>query len=91
MLALDFSRTFTPKERLGSANGFVNVGGFLATFTTMALAGSILDLVQHSTGSTSPYTLEGFRWAMSAQIIVLVVGLAMFLVELRKTRRTVTV
>lgn len=91
MLALDFSRTFTPKERLGSANGFVNVGGFLATFVTMAIAGTILDFVQHRTGASSPYTLEGFRWAMSAQIAVLGLGLSMFLIELRKTRQTVDV
>lgn len=91
MLALDFSRNFTPKERLGSANGFVNVGGFLATFTTMAIAGWILDLFQQTSGASTPFTLDGFRWAMSAQIVVLGFGLAMFLKELRKTRLTVAV
>ena len=88
MLAIDFARRFTPAERLGSANGFVNIGGFLATFSTMAIAGWILDFVQQLRGSATPYTPEGFRWAMSAQIVILVFGLLMFLFELRKTRLT---
>lgn len=88
MLAMDFARRFTPPERLGTANGFVNIGGFLATFSTMAIAGWILDAVQKISNSGSPYTPEGFRWAMSAQIGVLVFGLTMFLVEFGKTRRT---
>jgi len=88
MLAMDFSRGFTPKERLGSANGFVNIGGFLATFSTMAIAGWILDVVKANTHSATPYTPLGFRWAMSAQIVVLFVGLCCFAIELRKTRLT---
>ncbi|MEN9748953.1 MAG: hypothetical protein RL149_31 [Actinomycetota bacterium] len=88
MLAMDFARRFTPPERLGTANGFVNIGGFLATFSTMAIAGWILDVVQQLSHSASPYTPEGFRWAMSAQIVILVFGLVMFLVELKKTRKT---
>lgn len=88
MLAMDFARRFTPPERLGTANGFVNIGGFLATFSTMAIAGWILDTVQGIRGSSSPYTPEGFRWAMSAQVLVLLFGLLMFVFELRKTRVT---
>ncbi len=88
MLAMDFSRGFTPKERLGSANGFINIGGFLATFSTMAIAGWILDIVKATTHASTAYSPLGFRWAMSAQIAVLIVGLALFGFELRKTRRT---
>ena len=86
MLAMDFARGFAPAERLGTANGFVNIGGFLATFSTMAIAGFILDLVRSATKASSPYTPLGFRFAMSAQIAILMLGLAMFLFELRKTR-----
>jgi hypothetical protein len=88
MYAMDFSREFISKDRLGSANGFINVGGFLATFSTMAIAGLVLDLVQKLNGSESPFTPEGFRWAMAAQIVVLSIGLLGFRFELRKTRRT---
>ena len=86
MLAMDFARGFASSERLGTANGFVNIGGFLATFTTMALAGWVLDLVQNFTGSATPFTVVGFRFAMAAQIAILGFGLGMFLFELRKTR-----
>lgn len=88
MLAMDFARGFASSDRLGTANGFVNIGGFLATFLTMALAGWVLDLVQRITQSSTPYTFLGFRIAMSAQILILGFGLAMFLLELRKTRQS---
>ena len=32
MIGFDFARTFNPLRSLGSANGVVNVGGFLASF-----------------------------------------------------------
>lgn len=86
MYAMDFSRGFVAPERLGSANGFINVGGFLATFSTMALAGVVLDEVRRNTGADTPFTALGFRWAMSTQIVVLLIGLAFFVLELRKTR-----
>jgi MFS family permease len=88
MYAMDFSRGFIPPERLGSANGFINVGGFLATFSTMALAGLVLDVVQKTTDASSPFTPLGFRWAMSVQIVVLAMGLSFFAFELAKTRKT---
>lgn len=87
MIAMDFSRIIIPAERRGSANGFINVGGHAATFIMMAIAGFVLDLVQAKTGSSSPFTFEGFRWAMSSQVLVLALGLAMFAVEFRKTKR----
>lgn len=88
MLAMDFARGFASPERLGSANGFVNIGGFLATFSTMAIAGFILDLIRNLTSASSPYTPLGFRFAMSAQIAILLLGLVMFLFELRNARRS---
>ncbi len=88
MLAMDFSRGFIPSERLGSANGFINVGGFLATFTMMWLAGLILDGVQRSTGSASAFTFGGFRLALAVQILVVGFGLVMYLIERARTRRT---
>jgi len=89
MIAMDFSRNIIPAERRGSANGFINVGGHAATFIMMALAGWVLDLVQGFTHSQSPFTFEGFRWAMSTQVLVLVVGLVMFGLEYRRTLRQI--
>jgi sugar phosphate permease len=88
MLAMDYSRGFIPKERLGSANGFINVGGFLATFVMMWLAGLILDAVKHASGAASAFTFEGFRLALAVQIVVVAFGLGMYLFERRRTART---
>jgi hypothetical protein len=52
----------------------------------MAIAGFVLDIVQNQTGSSTPFTFEGFRWAMSSQVLVLALGLVMFGVEYRKTK-----
>lgn len=89
MIAMDFSRNIIPPERRGSANGFINVGGHAATFIMMALAGWVLDLVQGINGTSSPFTFEGFRWAMTTQVLVLAAGLAMFGFEYRRTKRLI--
>lgn len=86
MIAMDFSKQIISAERRGSANGFINVGGHLASFIMMALAGFALDAVQAATGSSSPFTFDGFRIAMSTQVIVLLAGLSMFWLEYRKTK-----
>ena len=86
MLAMDYSREFTPKHKLGAANGFINIGGFLATFVMMALAGWILDLVKTALGVSSAFTLTGFRFALGAQVVVIGFGLGMYLWERSKSR-----
>lgn len=90
MIAMDYARSFTKKSRLGTATGFVNIGGFLATFSMMFLAGVILDLVKASTdaagGTAQLYSMTGFRWAMSVQFLVLALGSVMFLIERKKAR-----
>ena len=90
MIAMDYTRSFIDKSRLGTATGFVNIGGFVATFSMMFLAGIILDLVKAATeaaGQTAQlYSLNGFRWAMSVQFLVLFIGSAMFLLERKKAR-----
>lgn len=90
MIAMDYARSFIKKSRLGTATGFVNIGGFVATFIMMFLAGVILDLVKASAdaagASAELYSMEGFRWAMSVQFGVLGLGTAMFLMERKKAR-----
>lgn len=90
MIAMDYARGFAPKSRLGSAIGFVNIGGFLATFVMMFLAGVILDLVKVAANRAGHeaelYSLQGFKWAMSVQFIILAIGTTMFLVERGKAR-----
>lgn len=84
MVGFDLARTFNPPTRLGSANGIVNVGGFVASLGTVALIGIVLDLV--APGGPSTYTVESFRVAMSMQYIVWVIGLVQILRFRRKAR-----
>ncbi len=90
MVAFDFVRNHVSKSQLGAVNGFVNVGGFVATFSMMFIAGVILDQValasSDDTGVVSRFTLEGFRSAMSIEFFALALGVLMFAIELAKTR-----
>ena len=88
MMAFDFTRKLVPAERLGTANGIANIGGFLATFVTMFLVGALLDLALRQGITDSLYSIEGFRLALPLQYAVLCIGVAGFLVERRKVRAT---
>jgi MFS family permease len=87
MVAFDFSKDFAPKQRLGSANGFANVGGFLATFIMMYLTGLVIDLLHDPSSGLDRYNVDSFKWGFAAQFIVIAVGLVFFTLERRKTLR----
>lgn len=72
MVAFDLARTFTPLESLGRANGVVNVGGFLASLSTIALIGVVLDLREPR--GASAYDLGDFKVALSVQYLVWALG-----------------
>ncbi|MDP9396208.1 MAG: MFS transporter [Actinomycetota bacterium] len=72
MIAFDFARTFNPPNRLGTATGIVNVGGFVASLVTMLLVGVVLDL--RTPQGAPAYGLEAFRLALSVQFLVWGVG-----------------
>lgn len=81
MIGFDYARTFNPPNRLGTATGIVNVGGFVSGPLTILLVGVLLDV----TGAGSSYDLAGFRVAWSVQYAVWAVGIVGFL----RTRRVV--
>ncbi|HEV7194343.1 MAG TPA: MFS transporter, partial [Pedococcus sp.] len=84
-VGFDLARTFNPPTRLGSATGIVNVGGFLASLSTVTLIGFILDrLAPHG---PSTYTVETFKAAMSVQYVVWTIGVVQILRYRRKARR----
>jgi sugar phosphate permease len=85
MVAFDYSKDFVPKERLGSANGFANVGGFLATFIMMYLTGLVIDLLHDPASGLDRYNIESFRWGFASQFLVIAVGLVFFTRERRKS------
>ena len=84
MIGFDFARSFNPPNRLGTATGIVNVGGFVASLVTILAVGLVLDL---RTGGTQDYTLADFRVAMSVQYVLWVVGVVAILVSRRRVRR----
>ena len=85
MLSFDYSRIFVPKSQLGATNGFVNIGGFLASLTMMAAIGFSLDVLNEGHGSSHLYTLDHFRQALPIQFVVTIFGMLMYQLERRKT------
>jgi MFS family permease len=89
MVAFDYTRQYVPKHELGAANGFVNIGGFVATFSMMFIIGVILDAYFATVGKAARlglYSLGGFRLAFISVIVVIGFGLVMYLWNERKTR-----
>jgi sugar phosphate permease len=81
MVGFDYARTENDPIRMGSATGIVNVGGFVASLSTMLMIGLVLDLL--SPGGPETYTLGDFRAAMAVQFLPWTIGL----VGLIRTRR----
>ncbi|WP_229660464.1 MFS transporter [Marmoricola endophyticus] len=73
VIGFDLGRTSNPPERLASATGIINQGGFLASLVLVVVIGLVLDW--RTPGSESSYTPEAFRWAMSAQYVLWALGL----------------
>ncbi|MFY0408485.1 MFS transporter [Solicola sp. PLA-1-18] len=84
MIAFDFVRTFNPPDRLGSATGIVNQGGFIASLLTVIAIGVVLDVL--TPGSGSDYSSGSFRWAMAVQYVLWTVGLTQVWRYRRRTR-----
>ena len=85
MVGFDYARTFNPAARIGSASGIVNVGGFVASLTTILLVGLVLDA--RSSGRPTSYNLADFRVAFSVQYVLWALGLLMVLRLRRRLRR----
>jgi sugar phosphate permease len=86
LIGFDFARSFNPVGSLGSANGVVNVGGFLAAFVMMFLIGTILDVASRASGETV-FAWTNFRLALTVQYVVVGIGVVMLLHARRRTRR----
>lgn len=88
LIGFDFARTSNPLHSLGSANGIVNVGGFLASFVMMFLIGVVLDLEDTTgAGPSSLYAFDHFRWAFAVQYVIIGAGVGFLLHARRRTRR----
>ncbi|MWA12403.1 MFS transporter [Streptomyces sp. BA2] len=77
MIGFDFARPANPPERQGTASGIVNMGGFVASMTTLLAIGVLLD----ATG-------DNYRSAFSAVFVLEAVGLSQILrLRTRAVRR----
>jgi MFS family permease len=84
LMGFDYARTENEAERIGSATGIVNVGGFVASLLTIALIGIVLSL--RSGGGPSSYSLDDFRLALSVQYVFWAIGIVGVLHNRRRLR-----
>jgi MFS family permease len=87
LIGFDFARTFNPARSLGSANGVVNVGGFMASFVMIFLIGLILDARFNAGVSAQLYEMDACRVAFAVQYLVIGTGVVFLLRARRLTRR----
>ncbi|MFI7547045.1 nitrate/nitrite transporter [Actinoplanes sp. NPDC049599] len=84
MIGFEFARTFNPPNRLGTATGIVNVGGFVASLVSILFVGLILDA---RTGGRATYDIVDFKVAMSVQYAIGAIGLIGILRTRKLARR----
>lgn len=84
LVGMDFARSFAVKHKAGSAAGFVNMGGFLATILSVLLVGVVLEVTSPDHGS--PYTLDEYRLAFSSLAIPWIIGVVGVYRSRRDTR-----
>jgi MFS family permease len=81
-IGFDFARTFNPANRLGTASGVVNVGGFSTAVVTVLAVGVVLDAVSGG----GEWTLDAFRVAFAVQVVPWAAAVAGVLLSRRRTR-----
>lgn len=74
MIGFDYARTFNPPNRLGTATGIVNAGGFVAALLTILAVGVVLDIL--TPGRSQDFSLGAFRVALSTQFAFWAFGVA---------------
>ena len=84
MIGFDFARTENPADRIGSASGVVNVGGFVASLCTILAIGAVLDVL--TPGGTGAYDLGAFRAAFAVQYVFWAIGLVGVIRHRRQVR-----
>ncbi|MEU6809463.1 MFS transporter [Streptomyces sp. NPDC046831] len=76
MIGFDFARPANPPERQGTASGITNMGGFIASMTTLLAIGVLLD----ATG-------DDYRVAFSAVFVLQALGVSQILRLRRRAAR----
>ncbi|GAA1012855.1 MFS transporter [Nocardiopsis tropica] len=79
-IGFDYARSFNTTRVLGTAQGMVNIGGFLASLVLIQAMGSIM-------GSGAGLSFDGFRAAWMAQYPLWAIALIGVIVTRRKAAR----
>ncbi|MGZ8802666.1 MAG: MFS transporter [Mycobacterium sp.] len=79
MVGFDFARTFNPSTTLGTAQGMVNMGGFIASLLLMQVMGLILQ-------AAGGISFESFRLAWTLQYAVWALAVVGILITRHKAR-----
>ncbi|OZV77497.1 MFS transporter [Micromonospora echinospora] len=88
LIGFDYARSFNPVNRIGSATGVVNVGGFVASIVLILAVGVVLDLATPA-GRATP-DLTAFRWAFAVQYVLWALGAVQVLRYRNAARRDLT-
>lgn len=83
LVGMDYARTFGLRGRLGTATGFVNIGGFAATILAVGLIGAVLQVI--SPGS-SDYSLDNYRIAFASISVPWAIGVVGIMHARKRTR-----
>ncbi len=82
VVGFDFARTFNPRSTLGTAQGAVNMGGFLASLILMQGMGMVI-------GALGGYSFASFRAAWCLQYIAWAAAVIGIVVTRRKALQTI--
>ena len=82
VVGFDFARTFNPRSTLGTAQGAVNMGGFLASLILMQGMGMVI-------GAMGGYSFASFRAAWCLQYVAWAVAVVGIVVTRRKALQTI--
>jgi MFS family permease len=86
MIGFDFARPANPPERLGTASGIVNMGGFVATMITLLVVGVLLDAVDGD-GHGAAYSAHAYRLAFCSVFVLQAIGVSQILRLRRRAAR----
>jgi MFS family permease len=79
IMAFDFARTFNSPASLGTAQGMVNTGGFIASLLVMQAMGFVI-------GAAGGYSFNAFRLAWTTQYVIWAVAATGVVISSRKAR-----
>ena len=87
MIAFDHARTYNPEQRLSTATGIVNAGGFIAGLLAILFIGLAMDV--QGAGTPADYTLNAFRVAFLTQVPLWLLGAGMIIWNRHLVRRMI--